>query len=200
MGSPLRDYSALTQGMELDAGIRTLPPELGNGTGFMLHWNNHSDDLFAFISKKLTQTDGIRPLTWYAIDYKIRFASNAGAGCSGIGGSPGESVYLKAGGMREQPIVHSDLSGFFTVNISKGNQSSGGADMSVAGDIAVPGNPCSGDAPFVSIERLHRHSGYVQANANGELWLLVGTDSGFEGRTTIYYQSIDATLTATPLR
>ena len=34
----------------------------------------------------------------------------------------------------------------------------------------------------------------AQAGPNGELWLIVGTDSGFEGKTTIYYNRIEVTL------
>jgi hypothetical protein len=35
----------------------------------------------------------------------------------------------------------------------------------------------------------------VRANPDGTFWLLVGTDSGFEGTTTLYYQRIGVTLT-----
>jgi hypothetical protein len=34
----------------------------------------------------------------------------------------------------------------------------------------------------------------VQANPQGEIWLVIGTDSGFEGKTTIYYNSVKATI------
>jgi hypothetical protein len=34
----------------------------------------------------------------------------------------------------------------------------------------------------------------VAANAAGELWLLVGTDSSFEGPTGLYYQEIEVEL------
>jgi hypothetical protein len=34
----------------------------------------------------------------------------------------------------------------------------------------------------------------VRTDGQGQLWLLVGTDSGFEGPTALYYQRIDATL------
>lgn len=34
----------------------------------------------------------------------------------------------------------------------------------------------------------------IAANEQGEIWLLVGTDSGFEGKTTLYYEGIGATL------
>jgi hypothetical protein len=34
----------------------------------------------------------------------------------------------------------------------------------------------------------------VQSDSNGQRWLIVGTDSGFEPLTTIYYTAIKATL------
>jgi hypothetical protein len=34
----------------------------------------------------------------------------------------------------------------------------------------------------------------VKSSASGDLWLLVGTDSGFEGQTELYYQRIDVHL------
>ena len=48
--------------------------------------------------------------------------------------------------------------------------------------------------PYVSLERSHEHSHVVTASDDGELWLLVGTDSGFEGLTGMYYQEIHVTL------
>ncbi|MCK5181838.1 MAG: hypothetical protein KAQ73_04800, partial [Dehalococcoidia bacterium] len=50
------------------------------------------------------------------------------------------------------------------------------------------------NSPYVSLVRQHRHKYTVTASPDGELWLLVGTDSGFEGLTGIYYQSIEVTL------
>jgi hypothetical protein len=46
----------------------------------------------------------------------------------------------------------------------------------------------------MTIERAHVHPNAVTANQFGELWLLIGTDSGFEGITSLYYQSISVTL------
>ena len=34
----------------------------------------------------------------------------------------------------------------------------------------------------------------ITTDNNGQLWLIVGTDSGFEGNTTIYYNKITAVL------
>ena len=47
----------------------------------------------------------------------------------------------------------------------------------------------------VAASVVHQHTSLVNANSDGELWLLVGTDSGFEALTAIYYQRIDVTLT-----
>ena len=51
-----------------------------------------------------------------------------------------------------------------------------------------------GNPPYVSLKRQHEHEYTVTASPDGELWLLVGTDSGFEGLTGIYYQRIAVTL------
>ena len=80
------------------------------------------------------------------------------------------------------------------MNVDKGIQANGGPAATVAGNIAN-GIPCEdvpdlSEAPYVSIKRWHRHEYAVTSNEQGELWLLVGTDSGFEGRTGLYYQKI----------
>ncbi len=82
------------------------------------------------------------------------------------------------------------------MNVDKGNQSQSGTAASVAGNIAngIPCEQASPYYPFALIERSHQHTTNVKANANGELWLLVGTDSGFEGLTRLYYQSIRVKL------
>jgi hypothetical protein len=35
---------------------------------------------------------------------------------------------------------------------------------------------------------------FLKTNESGELWLLIGTDSGFEGKTTLYFSSIRISL------
>jgi len=82
------------------------------------------------------------------------------------------------------------------VDIGGGNgPNRDGIAASFAGTIAN-GVPCdSAPKEFISIQRNHQHKTLVNANSKGELWLLVGTDSGFEGFTSLYYQRIDVTLT-----
>jgi hypothetical protein len=57
------------------------------------------------------------------------------------------------------------------------------------------GLPCNLQSmPYVSLTRNHLHQSLVTASAAGELWLLLGTDSGFEGLTGLYYQSVEVLL------
>ena len=184
---------------ELLTGVRALPPELGvNGTGFYIQGSNHSDDLFMFMKRRLTSADGIVAGQTYQISFTLVFASNAQSGCAGIGGSPGDSVVLKAGASPAEPMAFLDaspLSSWLKMNVAKGAPDQGNIAASGTGTIAN-GIPC-GSAPnaYVSIERTHQHTSLVNANSKGELWLLIGTDSGFEGLTALYYQRIDVTLT-----
>ena len=200
------DYSPATDKngfYELKAEIRNLPPELGvSGTGFYIQGNNHSDDLFMFLKRRLNSADGIVAGQAYQITFMLVFASNAESGCVGAGGSPGDGVTLKAGASPAEPkalfaSVTSDPrdSAYLRMNVDKSDQSQGGIAASVSGNIAN-GRPCDyGPYPYVSIQRTHQHTSLVNANSKGELWLLVGTDSGFEALTGLYYQRIDVTLT-----
>lgn len=185
-------------GYDLAAGIRLMPRKLTRvpRRGFYFQGNNHSADLFMFLKRHLGVEDGIVAGRAYRIEYVITFASDAPSGCVGIGGAPGESVYLKAGASSVEPLAVLQSNGYLRMNVDKGNQSQGGTAASSAGNIAN-GIPCEKALPylpFASIVRSHQHTTDVTANANGELWLLVGTDAGFEGRTRLYYQSIRVKL------
>ena len=175
---------------ELRAELRQLPANIGSGTGFFFQGHNRSDDLFMFMKRRLTRADGIVAGQRYEIDYTMLFASNACTDCAGIGGHPGLSVFLKAGAAPIEPIPYGLNQ---RMNVDIGNQSRGGIAASVAGNIAN-GLPADPALPYVSLTRTHRHTTQVTATATGELWLLVGTDSGFEGLTQLFYQRIDVTL------
>jgi hypothetical protein len=194
-------YAPEMEGMQLEAWIRPLPTELGiEGTGYYLQGMNHSDDLFMFLKRRLGTDDGVVPGQEYRIKFTIVFASNAPSGAVGIGGSPGESVFLKAGASTVEPEVYLDSdTDYYLMNVDKGSgNGDSGEAASVIGYIA---NGLSADEidmenpPYVSLKRQHEHEYTVTASPDGELWLLIGTDSGFEGLTGIYYQRIAVTLT-----
>lgn len=189
------EYGREMEGMMLEGEVRSLPSELGiNGTGYYLQGMNHSDDLFMFLKRRLGTDDGVVPGQEYRIMFTIVFASDAPSGAVGIGGPPGESVYLKAGGSTVEPEVYLDSdTGYYVINVDKGPGNSGnGAAASVVGHIAN-GLSAEEDPRYISLERQHEHEYTVNASQDGELWLMVGTDSGFEGLTGIYYESIAVT-------
>jgi hypothetical protein len=155
----------------------------------MLSGNNHSDDLFMYIKRKITD---LEPDAEYTLTFQVEFTSNAQRGLAGIGGAPGESVYVKVGAVGNEPkaVVEGN---HYRMNIDKGNQAQGGENMVNLGDIAVDENANGyvvknlSNGPYSST-----YNGPITArtNAEGELWLIVGTDSGFEGKTTIYYTNV----------
>lgn len=195
--SPANDRDGL---MELDAGLRPLPVEIDPvATGFYITGHNRSDDLFMFLKRRLTAEDGILPGGMYAVELDVVLASNAGGdACAGIGGHPGFSVYLKGGGAGVEPQVSLTEDDHYRLNLDKGNQSQGGFAATVLGDISTHSSLCYYEAPFHTIRRQGVHTHVLTADSAGTIWLLVGTDSGFEGKTRLYYQSITATLR--PLR
>src|SRR5690606_2523779 len=83
-------------------------------------------------------------------------------------------------------------------SVNVGFQSQGGPAATVVGVIAN-GRDATDPAQFVALTRGHRHGFPVRADAGGRLWLLVMTDSAFEGPTTLHYLRIRATLTPVEL-
>jgi hypothetical protein len=153
----------------------------------MLTSMNRSDDAFMYATKKLS---GLLPNTDYSLVFTIELASQYPANSIGIGGSPGGSVYLKAGAVSFEPkkVLKNDF--YELENVDKGNQSQGGKDVALLGNIGTD-NDSNG---YQLITRTNTNAPVTaRSNANGELWLIVGTDSGFEGKTTLYYSKISVT-------
>jgi hypothetical protein len=176
---------------ELDSEHAQLPAGL-EGSGIYIQGHNRSDDLFMFLK---TQVDGLKPETTYQVSFVIDLATNVPAGLVGIGGSPGESVFVKAGATTIEPLVEEDASGHLRMNIDKGNQSSEGQDMINLGDIAHPELGASAGEEY-RIKNLNSdgRSFEVATDLDGGLWFIVGTDSGFEGPTALYYSQISVLL------
>jgi hypothetical protein len=175
---------------ELIFDHRELPENLDpSRKALFLSGNNHSDDLFMFLKRQIT---GLEPDTAYLIDFEVEIASEAGKDCSGIGGSP--AITLKAGASIIEPIAEPDDTGFLMMNIDKGNQTEGGEDAQVLGDIGVD-TDCAN--PVFQIKKIESDPGSlfeVTTDGTGSVWLIVGTDSGFEGTTNLFYTEIKVTF------
>lgn len=170
---------------ELAAEVRGLPSPLDTKRqAFFISGNNHSDDLFMYLKGRLT---GLRPETRYRLRFGIELATDAPSGCVGVGGSPGESVWLKAGADSMEPTALPDSMGWLRMNVRKGAQSAAGSDAILLGTIGYGPGDCLHRVYKLKDFDSSASSLEVTTDAQGSLWLFVGTDSGFEGRTSLYY-------------
>jgi cyclophilin family peptidyl-prolyl cis-trans isomerase len=188
------DFADLPAGYDpefynLMADHRSLPAELGVGKGLFISGINHSDDLWMFWKKKLT---GLQPSTEYQVVLDVEMASNAAPGLVGVGGAPGENVYVKAGASQAEPLVAPDSEGQLRLTVDKGNQATSGSAAAVLGNVAKEND----DSDQYAI--LHRNNRSIQqsatSSADGSLWIFFGTDSGFESTTAVYYTHAAAVL------
>jgi hypothetical protein len=186
------DYPAADEAIyHLQSDYRTLPAPLDTSQRALFNSGvNRSDDLFMYWKGEII---GLSPGTRYRASFEVEFATNVPSGCVGVGGSPGESVYVKAGATDIEP--ESELvNGFYLMNIDKGNQSTGGENAVVLGDVASS-HPCGGGEPQWELKQLSSmETVEVTADSDGRVWLLVGSDSGFESITSLYYTRVLATF------
>ena len=190
------DYPAAKTEAELQLVYdrRPLPDDVSaEGEALFLAGLNQSDDLFMFLKHRM---NGLEPNARYAITFTLEVASNAPSGCVGVGGAPGESVFMKVGAahVEPQPVVEN---GDYRLNVDKSNQASGGENAVPIGTIGNGVEQCLGDVPYRMITLTNQGEPFtITADDAGTLWLLVGTESGFEGKTALYYDTIDVRLEA----
>ena len=199
--SDITDYTDATRPDDFLSETGAAPPGLDEeGTDHVhLAATNTSDDLFMYLRREVGSELPLAPATAYEVAFTVEFASNAPTNCAGIGGAPGESVWLKVGATPEQPVPVSQ-DGDSRLSVDKGGQSQGGEAAEVAGNVAN-GIPCEEaqeqDLPYADVTLDHTLADPVVTTDDGTMWLFVGTDSGFEGRTSLYYDRIEVTLTPT---
>ena len=158
-----------------------------SGHGFYITGNNHSDDLFMFIKGQICD---LKPNTSYSLRFEVAFATDASQGCFGVGGSPGESVFVKVGATKIEPQAIPEDNNY-CMNIDKGNQAQGGKDAQVIGDVANTNTDCSNFVYELKVLDNNSEIFTVETDNEGKLWMIVGTDSGFEATTTLYYTNIN---------
>jgi len=176
---------------ELEFIRTTLPTPLSTSKyALKISGRNNSDDLFMFIKRKIS---GLLPNTTYQLKIDVEFASNAPTNAVGVGGAPGEGVTMKAGASTLEPLKI-NTNGYYVMNIDKGNQSQPGVDMDTIGHVGVSDTTTQ----FTLIENSNdSHVFTIPTDANGETWVCIGTESGFESTTTLYYNMIALTFFTT---
>lgn len=186
---------------ELVADYRPLPPSLAAGrSALYISGNNRSDDLFMFYKRRVA---GLTAAGRYEARIEVEIATDVSSECGGVGGSPGESVYVKAGIGRFEPTLAIDASGSVQiVNFDKGNQAVGGTNALVLGTVGNS-QPCEiSDGRIVTqweLKPLRTPAPIAfRADDAGAAWMLVGTDSGFESTTSLYYTRVVVTILPLP--
>jgi len=167
----------------LTSGHRALPPPLDSQSGLFISGVNRSDDLFMFFKGSV---GGLIPGARYAVTASVEIATDVPAGCFGVGGAPGESVWIKVGASDIEPLTVLE-DAWLRMNIDVGRQSTGGESAQVAGNVAnsrsceEPRQWERKSFPAVSLPAP------VTASPAGRVWLLFGVDSGFESLTQMYF-------------
>lgn len=178
------------------AGWTQLPFPLRDRNGFRLSGRNTPDDLAMFLKHPIA---GLSPDTEYRLELAMTFATNVPQDCAGIGGAPGEAVYMKLGAAGTEPVAE-ETSGDFRLNIDKGNQKQGGEDAIVVGDMtSSQGEELCGRSSDWRWElktvSTQGEDFTATTDSDGMLWVYGGSDSGFEGRTTFYVTDFTVSLT-----
>ncbi|MAX78653.1 MAG: hypothetical protein CL843_00560 [Crocinitomicaceae bacterium] len=170
---------------QLEFGVTPLPDPLDASVyALRISGNNHSDDLLSFIYRPV---GGLAPNTTYKATFELEIASNALTNGIGIGGDP--NLALGVGGISYPPENTLDDLGMYRPNFNSSLQSGEANEVfALAGNIGV--NPEYSNT-FRTAYRDNADSPIeLTSNENGELWLMIATDSGYEGITTLYYSSI----------
>lgn len=176
---------------ELESGYRPLPEPLDTTRyGFYLSGKNLSDDLNMFLKHRL---DDLDPETSYEIKFEVSFATNAPSGCAGVGGAPGEGVTVHTSASEIEPdrvVDDSRQDGFYRLNLAEnysGDEQSWYRATEI-GDVANS-RECEEGRQY-EIKTVSSGEQSVTTDEEGGAWLLVGTRSGFEATTSLYYTEV----------
>jgi len=169
---------------------RELLPDQGSSSNYdlKLQGHNRSDDLFMYLTRGV---DGFEADKIYDVQLKFALYTSESGGM--MGGAPGESVYVKAGILGKEPTAVPTSHGggeYYRMNVDIGSQSQSSKDAKVLGNVIKPDSEKEG---YQRVE--FEYSAQVKADEHGKIYLLIGTDSGFEGMTALYYDDIQVTAT-----
>lgn len=153
-----------------------------------LSGTNIDNGLFMFVKRQIS---GLRPNTNYEIFMSVRLASKEPISNNGLEDTSGELVYVKVGASTIEPKVELESQGeYYRLNFDKGAGAEGGASVLIVGNIGVS----TTTTKYALITRNSSESFQATSDSNGKMWLIVGTDSQYAGRTVVYYTQINAYL------
>lgn len=169
---------------ELETEHTFLPKKLNGIKGIKLSGNNQGTNLFMFLKKKFT---GLRPNTPFIIAYHVEYATNKSVADKD---TEGKSVHLLGGASPVEPKKVTERN-LITLNIDKGSYDNLGEDMIMLGPLGADNS--DGDN-YQLVQRSNANDAsafYATSNSKGELWVIIGTESNYIGKTTLYYTKMN---------
>lgn len=176
---------------ELKSGLARVPGDGTGRTAFKLSGFNHSDDLIMSVSGPVK---GLVPGKRYRATVSATFATNIPTGLAGVGGAPGESVFVKLGLTNVKPAVlkKEQFGGLYaSLNIDTGIQATSGKDLKLVGHVGdarvKPESPRFVDKTVTMRPFVFKATGKVAH-------VTFATDSGFEGSSTVFVRGLKVKL------
>jgi hypothetical protein len=186
------DYTDGTEPSNVTLSLTDTLPAPIQQRAVAISGTNRSDDMYAYIKRPVT---GLAPSSVYQAEVSVTLAASVPQGCLGVGGSPGESVYVKTTVSGSEPQTVRQNSGEWALSIDKGNQANSGTEGQTLGHIANSATDCR----YGTIERKTLRTTTpitVTTDAQGRVWWGLGQDSGYEAGSTLVL--LNATLTLSP--
>jgi hypothetical protein len=174
---------------ELRYAYTDKPPSLPEGKGLMLSGKSSTPELFMFIKKQLTD---LRPETDYTITVNVEVASSAASQSNNV---VFPSVFLKVGAVSYEPQTFKTADKVL-INVDKGAEDEDGSEMLNIGNI-IGANSIDYNLALKSSSSKNPIPILARTDSNGSLWIIVGTDSNFQGTTTVFYSKVNVILTVT---
>lgn len=173
---------------DLDSDHKKIPLDEGSTKAIYMKGHNRSDDLFMYTYKQIGKDEGLEPDSKYVMTINFDLGTGVPEGLGGIGGSPAESVFVKAGATDSEPsklVDDSPGTPYYRVNFDKGNQMTSGSEVKTLGNIA---KVYSMDNSY-ELKHFNMNT-IVETDENGNAYIVIGVDSGFEGETEVYFDNI----------
>lgn len=189
------DYLDGNEPTEAASGWSKVPPPV-HGMGYYIVSHNNSDDVFTFTKH---QVGGFVPGAKYTLTFELSYATSAATGCVGVGGARGDSIYMVGAAAMDEPKVVKygiEEQHRYRLNIDHGDQAVSGEQGKILGLLGIEGLDCNGN-DFATATRTSKEPVTVQADKDGKFWIVLGTDSAFEGTNAIYL--LGAVVNAKPL-
>ena len=158
---------------------------LSEGMGLNISGDNPHGDLFYYFKRKVS---GLEPIKLYKLDFEFliyaQIADDVVKGAS-------DDLFLKIGAVNYQPeleeVIWRNSEKYIALNLDKGETNNDeGRDMQNVGSIYQ----FTSQVPEVISGNTFDNNFEVSSNKDGEIWILVGVDSGIKGNLTFGMEAL----------